>query len=131
LTGDPPFPTPRFLTHCSPAEAQTSDTTRPGSNRRAGAVPRAGGTASPCQSRAILLPIGEGNRILDQIAHGKVDELIAKTYRRFQVLESERRLILSRRPIRGSEPQHDFFDRMLEPRHFLLSFRCDVLVHPA
>ncbi len=26
---------------------------------------------------AILLPIGEGNRILDQIAHGKVDELIA------------------------------------------------------
>ena len=30
---------------------------------------------------AILLPIGEGNRILDQIAHGKVDELIAQTYR--------------------------------------------------
>ena len=29
---------------------------------------------------AILLPIGEGNRILDQIAHGKVDELIAQTY---------------------------------------------------
>ncbi len=30
---------------------------------------------------AILLPIGEGNRILDQVAHGKVDELIAQTYR--------------------------------------------------
>jgi methyl-accepting chemotaxis protein len=30
---------------------------------------------------AILLPIGEGNRILDQIAHGKVDELIAQTYK--------------------------------------------------
>ena len=29
---------------------------------------------------AILLPIGEGNRILDQIANGKVDELIAETY---------------------------------------------------
>jgi len=29
---------------------------------------------------AILIPIGEGNRILDQIAHGKIDELIAKTY---------------------------------------------------
>ena len=30
---------------------------------------------------AILLPIGEGNRILDQIANGKIDELIAQTYR--------------------------------------------------
>jgi len=30
---------------------------------------------------AALLPIGEGNRILDQIAHGKVDELIAQTYK--------------------------------------------------
>jgi methyl-accepting chemotaxis protein len=29
---------------------------------------------------AILLPIGEGNRILGQVASGKVDELIAKTY---------------------------------------------------
>ncbi|MDR3437989.1 methyl-accepting chemotaxis protein [Telmatospirillum sp.] len=29
---------------------------------------------------AILLPIGEGNRILDQIARGKIDELITKTY---------------------------------------------------
>jgi methyl-accepting chemotaxis protein len=29
---------------------------------------------------AILLPIGEGNRILDQIAKGKIDELVAKTY---------------------------------------------------
>ena len=29
---------------------------------------------------AILLPIGEGNRILDQIAKGKIDELIAHTY---------------------------------------------------
>ncbi len=29
---------------------------------------------------AILLPIGEGNRILSQVASGKVDELIAKTY---------------------------------------------------
>ncbi len=29
---------------------------------------------------AILIPIGEGNRILDQVAHGNVDELIAKTY---------------------------------------------------
>jgi methyl-accepting chemotaxis protein len=29
---------------------------------------------------AILLPIGEGNRILDQISHGKIDELIAQTY---------------------------------------------------
>ena len=28
----------------------------------------------------ILLPIGEGNRILDQVAHGKVDELITQTY---------------------------------------------------
>jgi methyl-accepting chemotaxis protein len=30
---------------------------------------------------AILIPIGEGNRILDQIAHGKISELIAQTYR--------------------------------------------------
>ena len=30
---------------------------------------------------AILLPIGEGNRILDQISNGKVDELIAQTYK--------------------------------------------------
>ena len=30
---------------------------------------------------AALLPIGEGNRILDQIAHGKVDELIAPSYK--------------------------------------------------
>ncbi len=30
---------------------------------------------------AILMPIGEGNRVLDQIAHGKIDELIAHTYR--------------------------------------------------
>lgn len=29
---------------------------------------------------AILLPIGEGNRILDQVAHGKIDELVARTY---------------------------------------------------
>ena len=29
---------------------------------------------------AILLPIGEGNRILTQISNGKVDELIAQTY---------------------------------------------------
>ncbi|MGB7136800.1 MAG: methyl-accepting chemotaxis protein [Acidobacteriaceae bacterium] len=30
---------------------------------------------------AILLPIGEGNRILGQISVGKIDELIAQTYR--------------------------------------------------
>jgi methyl-accepting chemotaxis protein len=30
---------------------------------------------------AILLPIGEGNRILAQISAGKIDELIAETYR--------------------------------------------------
>ncbi len=30
---------------------------------------------------AILLPIGEGNRILAQISAGKIDELIAQTYR--------------------------------------------------
>ena len=30
---------------------------------------------------AILLPIGEGNRILAQISNGKIDELIAQTYR--------------------------------------------------
>jgi len=30
---------------------------------------------------AILLPIGEGNRILAQISDGKIDELIAQTYR--------------------------------------------------
>src|SRR5208283_3392188 len=30
---------------------------------------------------AILLPIGEGNRILSQISGGKIDELIAQTYR--------------------------------------------------
>ncbi|HXP98100.1 MAG TPA: hypothetical protein VN809_15400, partial [Telmatospirillum sp.] len=29
---------------------------------------------------AILIPIGEGNRILDQVAHGKIDELITETY---------------------------------------------------
>jgi methyl-accepting chemotaxis protein len=28
----------------------------------------------------VLLPIGEGNRILDQVAHGKVSELITETY---------------------------------------------------
>ena len=30
---------------------------------------------------AILLPIGEGNRILAQISAGKIDELIAQTYK--------------------------------------------------
>ncbi|MFZ3266272.1 MAG: hypothetical protein WA172_19860, partial [Terriglobales bacterium] len=30
---------------------------------------------------AILLPIGEGNRILTQVSNGKVDELIAQTYK--------------------------------------------------
>ena len=30
---------------------------------------------------AILLPIGEGNRILSQISNGKIDELIAQTYK--------------------------------------------------
>ncbi len=30
---------------------------------------------------AILLPIGEGNRILGQVSNGKVDELIAQTYK--------------------------------------------------
>ena len=30
---------------------------------------------------AILLPIGEGNRILSQISGGKIDELIAQTYK--------------------------------------------------
>ncbi|MGA2436471.1 MAG: methyl-accepting chemotaxis protein, partial [Bryobacteraceae bacterium] len=30
---------------------------------------------------AILLPIGEGNRILGQISNGKIDELIAHTYK--------------------------------------------------
>ncbi len=30
---------------------------------------------------AVLLPIGEGNRILDQISSGKIDELIAQTYK--------------------------------------------------
>ena len=30
---------------------------------------------------AILLPIGEGNRILAQISNGKIDELIAHTYK--------------------------------------------------
>ena len=30
---------------------------------------------------AILLPIGEGNRILAQISSGKIDELIAQTYK--------------------------------------------------
>ena len=29
---------------------------------------------------AILIPIGEGNRILEQISHGRIDELITKTY---------------------------------------------------
>ena len=30
---------------------------------------------------AILLPIGEGNRVLAQISNGKIDELIAETYK--------------------------------------------------
>ena len=30
---------------------------------------------------AILLPIGEGNRILAQISAGRIDELIAQTYK--------------------------------------------------
>src|SRR5208337_5255669 len=30
---------------------------------------------------AILLPIGEGNRILAQISNGKIDELIAQTFK--------------------------------------------------
>ena len=30
---------------------------------------------------AILLPIGEGNRVLAQISDGKIDELIAQTYK--------------------------------------------------
>ncbi|MDR3517799.1 MAG: methyl-accepting chemotaxis protein [Azospirillaceae bacterium] len=30
---------------------------------------------------AILVPIDEGNRILEQVAHGKIDELIAQTYK--------------------------------------------------
>ena len=30
---------------------------------------------------AILLPIGKGNRILAQVSNGKIDELIAQTYK--------------------------------------------------
>ena len=30
---------------------------------------------------AILLPIGEGNRVLALISNGKIDELIAQTYK--------------------------------------------------
>ncbi|UUX92682.1 methyl-accepting chemotaxis protein [Methanoplanus endosymbiosus] len=30
---------------------------------------------------AILIPIGEGNRILDQVAHGKINELITQKYK--------------------------------------------------
>jgi len=30
---------------------------------------------------AILLPIGEGNRVLEQISNGKIDELISQTYK--------------------------------------------------
>ena len=30
---------------------------------------------------AILLPIGEGNRILAQVSNGKIDELISQTYK--------------------------------------------------
>src|SRR5271157_5413168 len=30
---------------------------------------------------AILLPIGEGNRVLAQVSNGKIDELIAQTYK--------------------------------------------------
>src|ERR1700733_12827719 len=30
---------------------------------------------------AILLPIGEGNRVLAQVSGGKIDELIAQTYK--------------------------------------------------
>ena len=30
---------------------------------------------------AILLPIGEGNRILAQVSNGKIDELITQTYK--------------------------------------------------
>ena len=36
--------------------------------------------ASTTMLDAILLPIGEGNRILAQISNGKIDELIAQTY---------------------------------------------------
>ena len=52
--------------------------------RQAGALPgrvrrdRAGVNA---MLDAILLPIGEGNRILAQISSGKIDELIAQTYK--------------------------------------------------
>ncbi len=35
----------------------------------------------PSMLDAILLPIGEGNRILAQISNGKIDELIAQTYK--------------------------------------------------
>ena len=37
--------------------------------------------ASTTMLDAILLPIGEGNRILAQISNGKIDELIAQTTR--------------------------------------------------
>ena len=53
--------------------------------RQAGAVPgrlrrdRVGGVNQMLD--AILLPIGEGNRILAQISNGKIDELIAQTYK--------------------------------------------------
>ena len=30
---------------------------------------------------AILIPIGEGNRILAQVSNGKIDELISQTYK--------------------------------------------------
>ena len=52
--------------------------------RQAGAVPRAYADivrGVNAMLDAILLPIGEGNRILAQISDGKIDELIAQTYK--------------------------------------------------
>ena len=52
--------------------------------RQAGAVPgrlRRDRARRERMLDAILLPIGEGNRILAQISNGKIDELIAQTYK--------------------------------------------------
>src|ERR1035441_5339316 len=40
-----------------------------------------GAWGTPSAQVCILLPIGEGNRILGQISGGKIDELIAQTYK--------------------------------------------------
>ena len=64
---------------------------------------------------AILLPIGEGNRILAQISSGKIDELIAQTYKGDHEKMKQAVNNVGRRPA-GSAKRTGAADRRIQRR---------------